>query len=239
MINKIKRHIRSGTLNKAFMRKVEEIFLNRDVPIGDEYYGEKAENYLNHRGQEEFWAREEEALARTLGQISDIETVLDVPFGTGRFLELYHGKGLSIFGLDSSKDMVGIAEEHYGDILCKSDVRIGLSTELPFEEEMFDLVVSFRFFPWVISFGDVKKTLTEFHRVLKSEKYAIFEFSVSGKSDEILEVADRHILWDKFNERQIKVLLRDHGFHATKIEHIYDDEENPNVTMFVCRKVDR
>src|SRR5690606_23137039 len=72
-----------------------------------------------------------------------VESILDVPIGTGRFLE-YYGTS-NVAGLDLSKAMLAEASSraqalHLPDI----DLREGNVTDLPFGDATFDLVVCWR-----------------------------------------------------------------------------------------------
>ena len=88
--------------------------------------------------------------------------ILDICCGTGDMTEFLQKKypNANITGIDFSKNMLDIAKKRLRNInFIEHDV-----TELPFENETFDLCV--------ISFGlrnvnDLKKVLREIHRVLK------------------------------------------------------------------------
>jgi SAM-dependent methyltransferase len=65
--------------------------------------------------------------------------VLDVGCGTGAHLQLYQRLGCSVFGIDSSPSMLGIAEARLGDA---ADLRLGDAVDLPYATGQFDLVIS-------------------------------------------------------------------------------------------------
>jgi SAM-dependent methyltransferase len=89
-------------------------------------------------------ARKWRAIRRTLGEDLDrIETVLDVPCGTGRFTELLLGAGKRVVSADRSLPMLRAARERSGgghaeEVLCDAG-------RLPFRDGAFDLVMSIRF----------------------------------------------------------------------------------------------
>lgn len=64
--------------------------------------------------------------------------VLDVGCGTGVHLEIYRRSGCGLYGIDTSPSMLGIAETRLGE---EADLRLGDATKMPFENDMFDLVV--------------------------------------------------------------------------------------------------
>ena len=224
------------------MRKVKGIVNSGAVPIGDEYYGDVAKNYLDHRDHEVFWKKEQLVLEQEIKSINIVgesKRVLDVPFGTGRFGDLYLDNELKVFGLDSSKDMLEVARQRLGEKFSKCNTSLGVSTEMPYDGDYFDLLVCFRFLPWVISYKDVEVSLKEYNRVLKLDGYAFLEFSVN--KDENLNhrpriVNNNSIMWDNFTSDQIIRLLNSHGFNVETERFIFDNVENPNVTLFVCKK---
>jgi ubiquinone/menaquinone biosynthesis C-methylase UbiE len=98
-------------------------------------------------------------MQKFLSEIPDGSTVLDVPFGTGRFIEFYLKKNMSVYGIDISKDMLDIAREHLGDHYNQCNISVGSAEHLPFENDFFDLLVSCRFLT-LIPMAMVKKVLS-------------------------------------------------------------------------------
>ena len=43
-------------------------------------------------------------------------------------------------------------------------------------------------------------------------------------------------MWDKLTSDQINQLLNEHGFKVEREIFIFNNIENPNVTLFVCKK---
>ena len=64
--------------------------------------------------------------------------LLDLACGDGLDLAYYKSLGAEIYGLDASEEFVAIAKEK----LPKSDIRVGLFKNLPFENNFFDVVLS-------------------------------------------------------------------------------------------------
>lgn len=107
----------------------------------DVYYGAKAERYDAEREIKAKWKAEQAALAEFL----ETGPVLDVPFGTGRFVPIYRDKGLDFVGVDISEDMLIQARRKYPGI----DARKGSILDLDFEDGSFGTVVCVRFLEWV------------------------------------------------------------------------------------------
>ncbi len=147
---------------------------------GDSYYGKVARNYQKRRTKQEWWHVEHEAMRDLLAKLPDDLSVVDVPFGTGRFVPLYREKGFTISGLDSSADMLATAQAELGDEFNGCQVTTGTATALPYADESFDLIVSTRFLRDIITFKDAMQSLQEFARVTR--KYGIIQLGQhSGK----------------------------------------------------------
>jgi len=144
LLNKFKTNLNKHTLTTILSKKIKKFFSNSNKSKYDSYYIEKAQNYLKKK---------------FLSEIPDGSTVLDVPFGTGRFIEFYLKKNMSVYGIDISKDMLDIAREHLGDHYNQCNISVGSAEHLPFENDFFDLVVSCRFLT-LIPMAMVKKVLS-------------------------------------------------------------------------------
>lgn len=115
-------------------------------------------------------ARERAVKERLLDQadVAPGNRVLDLGAGTGTLAILLKQRcpTAMVTGLDADPEMLARARRKAEDAQCEVDFVEGLSTELPFEAESFDVVVSSLFFHHLMP--DVKRsTLTEVERVMK------------------------------------------------------------------------
>ncbi|MBD9480070.1 class I SAM-dependent methyltransferase [Pseudoxanthomonas sp. PXM02] len=136
-------------------------------PAGDRYLGNVAREYLAERVDKPVWAAEDRAVRDYLSSLSPGARVLDVPFGTGRFAPVYLERGLQVAGIDISADMLSVAREEFGPAIDHMDIRVGDALSLPFEDGVFDAVVSIRFLESIIPWADVEACLREFARVCR------------------------------------------------------------------------
>jgi SAM-dependent methyltransferase/alkylhydroperoxidase family enzyme len=120
----------------------------------DEGWGRRAAEFATL--SEPSNAREYVALQHRLG-ITKGDRVLDLACGSGFALELASLRGASVAGIDASPRLVAIAQ----DRLPGGDVRVGDMHALPWEDNSFDVVTSFRGI-W----GTTPEALTEARRVL-------------------------------------------------------------------------
>lgn len=100
--------------------------------------------------------REYIAVHRRLGLAEGVR-LLDVACGSGLALELAGIWGATLAGIDASPRLVAVARERCPD----GDIRVGDMCALPWEDESFDVVTSFRGI-W----GTTPAAVEEAHRVL-------------------------------------------------------------------------
>ena len=86
------------------------------------------------------------------------DRLLDVACGSGLALELARMRGTQCAGIDASKRLVEIARDRNPE----SDIRVGDMHDLPWDDESFDVVTSFRGI-W----GTTPDVLAEVRRVLR------------------------------------------------------------------------
>ena len=234
MLSKILRHARQGTLLKAIGRKIFG-YRSVDESAADAYYGDKAAMYVEKRLKEEKWHREQSIIWDLLNDVPDGSSVLDVPFGTGRFVEMYLQKGMSVHGLDISKDMLAAARQALGEDCHKCELHLGSADALPFDDDRFDLTVCCRFLG-LIPFRMATKVLSELHRVSKSRvilymnvRKDVFDWSRLVERVLVgLGSAPRYFktLSGNIDEDRFLGMLKETGFHVQDKRVIRDDPKN-------------
>lgn len=132
--------------------------------LATRYRGERASGYDAERVLTDSWRREHQAVESLLAQLPRGAAVLDVPVGTGRFLELYARYGLQPTGLDISSDMLARAGEKAKDLGLAADLREGDIRATPFADKSFQAAVCIRFLNWVDMNG-VSAAISELARV--------------------------------------------------------------------------
>jgi hypothetical protein len=90
----------------------------------DKYYGAAARNYDTARQGDGTWAAENSLIETLL----EHGPVLDVPFGTGRYVPIYQQKELAYLGVDISHEMLAQAKSKYPDATCRHGSIFNLPT---------------------------------------------------------------------------------------------------------------
>lgn len=106
--------------------------------------------------------------------IGDGDHILDVACGSGLAIELARMRGATACGLDAAKRLITVAQHRSPD----SDIRVGDMHDLPWDDDTFDVVTSFRGV-W----GTTPEALSEIRRVLKpGGRFAMTCWGNVGKS---------------------------------------------------------
>lgn len=203
----------------ALSRKMEKS--SAKAP-GNVYHGNTAITYHNRRKDSVRWKAEDKAVGTLLESLPEDISVIDLPFGTGRFTDLYVQRRAKITGVDISADMLSASREIYGSALDDAVLEVGNATALKYPDKSFDLVVSVRFLQNIIPFGVVKLALREMARVTRS--WAILEFEVrkDGAVDAGTPAEDEPIRGLLFR-RQLEEMLENAGFTVTRVINVYDN----------------
>jgi ubiquinone/menaquinone biosynthesis C-methylase UbiE len=104
-----------------------------------------------------------EELEELLNTIPRGSRILDVGCGTAHLSNWIKEKGFEVYGIEPSQKMYELAVNNFPEI----EIKKGISSNIPYPEDYFDLVVSFE----VMRYLDENENIAsykEFHRVLKT-----------------------------------------------------------------------
>jgi ubiquinone/menaquinone biosynthesis C-methylase UbiE len=93
-------------------------------------------------------------------------SLLDIPVGTGRFLELYAERGFKTTGIDVSSSMLEIAKQKAAAISSDANLSPGDILALAYPERAFDVAVCIRLMQWMGK-NDFRAALSELVRVTR------------------------------------------------------------------------
>lgn len=202
---------------------------------GDRYYGKTAKDYEVVRAKQPWWGVEQREMQSLLKELPRDLSVVDIPFGTGRFVPYYLDRGFKVHGLDASGAMLDTARDILGEQYSACKTSVGFSTALPFEDGQFDLLVSTRFLRDIILFRDVKATLAEFSRVTKG--HAILQLGINLK--EPFEIPpDDEKMGSRMSMDQTGSLLRDYGFKIIGSRFVKGvRDQSSEIRHILCQKI--
>ena len=124
----------------------------------------KQEKYLNKKEKAFLYGRSLVLieLEKKLSQIPEGSKVLDIGCGTAHLTNWIKNKGFEVYGLEPSNEMYHFAKTNFPEI----DIRKGISSNLPYNDHFFDLVVAFEVLRYLDKDENIK-TYKEIERVLK------------------------------------------------------------------------
>ena len=127
-----------------------------------------AAEYLQKRAHLPDWHEETLILGHLISQLPNQLEVLDIPFGTGRFMPLYASKLFRVNGMDISSDMLEIAQTYNRPDIAEFQAITGDATDLPLADSSIDLVVSYRFLGYILTVERAKLAIQELVRITRS-----------------------------------------------------------------------
>ncbi|MEM3408446.1 MAG: class I SAM-dependent methyltransferase [Candidatus Micrarchaeia archaeon] len=174
--------------------------------------------------------------------------LLDIGCGSGRNLFHFAEKGFDWYGIDFSKEMINKAIENFKrkNIDVKGRLKVGDMTELPFQDESFDYIISIASFHHLPK-EEQLKTIKEMKRVLKENgemiisvwnKYSFkrIGFWFSGKETLIPWKKKEKGIEKEYNRYyylfsygELKKLIQMNGFKIKKSSGRFDE----NITFLI------
>ena len=130
------------------------------------YKDDVAEQYDTVRKRSPRWNREIEIVCDAVSRFEEGTTVLDVAFGTGRFLHCYVEQNHPAIGVDISSDMLREARANVGPADAASAMLLGDAEKLPLANLSVDYLVCMRLLNWV-PMAVLSRMVSEFQRVAR------------------------------------------------------------------------
>lgn len=123
-------------------------------PKGNVYYGDMVKLYDEERQLRTRWHKEQEAVQEFLHTLPKGMRVLDMPVGTGRFLDLLKIHDHTVTGFDASGEMLDATRKRAESLGMTIELHKGDATKLPYGDKGFDLVISTRFLRHVLPYEE-------------------------------------------------------------------------------------
>ncbi len=228
-VKKFYSHLQNGTLLRILLKKLRQK-LKKVTPVSyqsryNEYFNDKAANYLAKREHTEGWWQQHKTLVELLDKLPRSIKVLDIPVGTGRFIGEYVYRGYKVFGIDISEEMMKQANiEKQG--LENVSLQVGDARSLPYKDNYFDLVVSFRFLGYIPPLEDAILILKEIHRV--TSKWAIL--NLQARTDHLPKGNKPKMGHQQYIDDVMRT-LKEIGFFVLETRDVHEHESG--VTNFI------
>jgi hypothetical protein len=142
---------------------------SKDYAGKSAYRGPVAARYDDDRRVEAVWLQEQEFVRAWVQTLPPGRALLDIPTGTGRFLEFFLDQKLDVYAQDISADMLAeIRRQHPAIDATKLCISPGDAEHLDLADEAVDYVLSWRFLH-LVPMPVVNDVIREFRRVCRGQ----------------------------------------------------------------------
>lgn len=159
------------------------------------YRGDIVSDYETRRATQASWHAEARVLDDYLEQIglAPGAKVLDLPIGTGRFLETFQRHGFRVVGRDISEDMVAASRRRAAGLgLVDTDLAVGDGAHMDLADKSVALAVSVRFLVH-LELPVVDRILAELARVSSGHVIAHIRLESPGRWNAWKRALDRTV----------------------------------------------
>jgi len=98
----------------------------------------------------------------------DGKKVLDIGFGHGNNLFFLSQQGFELYGIEVQEEICSLVSDRLERQSISSDLRRGTNRNIPFDDNMFDALVSWDVLHYEANEENICMALQEYHRVLKT-----------------------------------------------------------------------
>jgi len=145
--------------------------LMRDFRATKKYRGEVAARYDEKRAVKDVIRRDQAIVENYLSKVAPGSSVLDIPAGTGRFIQFCLNRGLRYTGVDISPDMLDVARTKVPAGATNVELRVADARALPFGDDAFDYAIIIKFIKWLPNLELLIDVLKEIKRVTRKEAF--------------------------------------------------------------------
>jgi ubiquinone/menaquinone biosynthesis C-methylase UbiE len=151
-----------------------------DFPAMNKYFGATAARYDDVRAPKAGTLRDQVTVENYLEKLAPGTSVVDIPAGTGRFIEFCIRRGLIYTGIDISQDMLEVAKAKIQPGVTNVKLMVADARALPFANDAFDYAIVVKFIKWLPTENILIDVLREIGRVTRREM--LVQINVSPKS---------------------------------------------------------
>ena len=151
-----------------------------DFPAMNKYLGHTAARYDEVRAPKAGTLRDQVTVENYLTKLVPGDSVLDIPAGTGRFIDFCISHGLIYTGVDVSPDMLEVARTKIPAGVTNVELKVADARALPFASDAFDYAIVVKFIKWLPTLDILIEVLGEIGRVTRKEM--LVQINVAQKS---------------------------------------------------------
>jgi ubiquinone/menaquinone biosynthesis C-methylase UbiE len=133
------------------------------------YLGTAAKAYDAERAKLEKWASEQRIVEGFLATLPSGSSVVDIPVGTGRFVDAYYRLHLTPTGMDLSPDMLTIAARKAQKVGLSMAIRLADIRGIDAADDAFDAAVCICFLNWI----DIRGVRTAFSELVRVSRKSL------------------------------------------------------------------
>jgi len=153
-----------------------------DFPAMTKYLGQTVARYDETRAPKASTQRDQETVENYLAKLAPGNSILDIPAGTGRFIEFCIDHGLLYTGVDISADMLQVARTKIPVGSTNIDLSVADARALPFANDAFDYAIVVKFIKWLPTLETVIDVLREIGRVTRKEIFVQIRVSQTSST---------------------------------------------------------
>ncbi|ADC46047.1 SAM-dependent methyltransferase [Methanobrevibacter ruminantium M1] len=143
--------------------------------------------------------------------ISPEDTILDIGCGGGMNINRMAQTAKKVYGVDYSIESVNLSKEVNADFIRSGKVEVyeGNVSNLPFEDNSFDIVTAFE---TVYFWPDIEKSFGEVKRVLKPDGMFLIGCESNGANNLAMKFFDRVIDMELYEDNELYGFLKNNDY---------------------------
>lgn len=149
--------------------------------------------------------------------------ICDVGCGDGRNIVLFHTLGFVTYGTEISNQISKKIKNNLEKIKINSQIEVGTNSNIPFDDNFFDYVVSWNVCYYMGENKDFSKHVYELSRILKKDGYLIL--SIPKKTTRLLQDSE------KLEEGYRMVKDDPNNIRNGEIFRVFDDEKDIEMSL--------
>lgn len=201
--------------------------------LSKKYLGENAERYDMRRSSGVKWKKEQLTFETLIKNIPKKSKIIDVPVGTGRFIDLYKKYQMDVSGIDMSEDMLRECAKKAEIQNYPVYLKQGSIFNIEYKDNSFDVAVCIRFLNW-INTRDFELAISELCRVA-NEHLIIGIRNYTSLKDFALSYQGAAGIARQIIRRAYKIVNRE-GLVVHAKKHIFNTfkKHDLNIVRSVC-----